>query len=294
MGGVSVTGAAPLRLRPLEIGDLLDETFRMYRRHFLLFAGISVVLSIPAAALTGLAFGMLGSLIQVTGSRAAVQPDVSTLATLLPILGTASLLGIALIPFSYGAVTFAAAESALGRPVSAGSVVRGVGRRYFALLGYWLLFFFSLTVSVILCVLPVALWIWVFVMWIAVTPAMFIENIGLGHAMGRSRTLVEGRWWRTFFILFLLVIVFYVVRLALSAFVEVAQVLLELVLSPFIAGAIASASAQVVDALVNPIMQIAIVLIYFDLRVRREALDLFQMAQRVALPPIPAKSEAAP
>jgi hypothetical protein len=30
------------------------------------------------------------------------------------------------------------------------------------------------------------------------------------------------------------------------------------------------------------VFQIAIVLIYFDLRVRREALDLFQLAQRVA------------
>jgi hypothetical protein len=30
------------------------------------------------------------------------------------------------------------------------------------------------------------------------------------------------------------------------------------------------------------VVQIAIVLLYFDLRVRREALDLFQLAQRVA------------
>jgi hypothetical protein len=34
-------------------------------------------------------------------------------------------------------------------------------------------------------------------------------------------------------------------------------------------------------------MQIAIVLIYFDLRVRREALDLFQMAYRLSAPPAP-------
>ena len=42
-----MSAPAPLRLRPLEVGDLLDETFRMYRRHFFLFAGISVILSIP-------------------------------------------------------------------------------------------------------------------------------------------------------------------------------------------------------------------------------------------------------
>ena len=44
--------------------------------------------------------------------------------------------------------------------------------------------------------------------------------------------------------------------------------------------AIAQAAGTIVQALVNPILQIAIVLIYFDLRVRREGLDLFQLAQR--------------
>lgn len=282
MGAVSVTGPVPLRLRPLEISDLLDETFRMYRRHFVLFAGISVLLSLPAAALSGLAFGLLGGLVQTSGT--GTPPDLSVFSVMLPVLAAASLLGIGLIPFSYGAVMLAASESAMGRPVSAASIVRGVGRRYFALLGYWLLFFVSLFVSLILCVLPVVLWTWIFVMWVVATPAMFAENIGLGAAIGRSRMLVQGRWWRTFLALFLLAIVFYVVRLALSAFVEIAQLLLELVVSPFVAAAVASASAEVVDALVNPIMQIAIVLIYFDLRVRREALDLFQMAHRIALP----------
>jgi len=32
---------------------------------------------------------------------------------------------------------------------------------------------------------------------------MFIENTGLFAAMGRSWRLVEGRWWRTFFIVVL-------------------------------------------------------------------------------------------
>src|SRR5690348_18444360 len=57
----------PLRLRPLEIGDLLDETFRMYRRHFLLFAGISVILAVPSAGLFALGFGALAATSQVSG-----------------------------------------------------------------------------------------------------------------------------------------------------------------------------------------------------------------------------------
>ncbi len=43
------------------------------------------------------------------------------------------------------------------------------------------------------------------------------------------------------------------------------------------------------SALVNPVLLIAIVLIYFDLRIRKEALDLFQLAQQVTVsPPAPA------
>jgi len=60
-----VSVLVPLRLRPLEIGDLLDETFRMYRRHFWLFAGISALLAIPSAASSGFnIFAVFGSLFQ--------------------------------------------------------------------------------------------------------------------------------------------------------------------------------------------------------------------------------------
>jgi hypothetical protein len=58
-----------------------------------------------------------------------------------------------------------------------------------------------------------------------------------------------------------------------------------IVISSVIVGWIAGATQVIVDSLVNPILQIAVVLIYFDLRVRREALDLFQLAQRVVAPP---------
>jgi len=136
----------------------------------------------------------------------------------------------------------------------------------------------------VLCIAPFVLWIWVFVMWIAVTPAMFIENIGITEAVTRSRQLVQGRWWRTFLIVGLTVVIYELVALALGAFLQIAQFLLELVLSPFLASAIALSVGQLLSALLTPIFQIVLVLIYFDLRVRKEALDLFQMAHRLAAP----------
>ncbi len=265
---------APLRLRPLEIGDLLDETFRIYRRHFWLFAGISALLAIPSAASQGINYyALFGSVFQTTAADPAAVLGAN-LATLV-----VALINLALLPFGFGAVTYAACESALGRPVSPGRVFGAVLRRYFPLLGYWLLIFIML---VVFCLLP--LWIWIWVCWVAVVPAMFVENIGLGAAMGRSWHLVGGRWWRTFLILFLLVVVYIVVGWTLSGFVVAALALSALVLSSFVVFAIVGAVSIIVNALVNPILQIAVVLIYFDLRVRREGLDLFQMAQQLNAP----------
>ena len=273
--------SVPLRLRPLEIGDLLDETFRMYRRHFLLFAGISVILAVPAAALYGLAIAWVSAgLVRTTDA-----PDLALLGGFYLGFFGALLVGVLILPFTHSAVVYAACESALGRPVTAGGIFRGVLRRYFPLLGYWLLFN-SVTASfaLVLCVAPFLLWIWVFVMWVAVVPIMFIENAGIGYAVSRSRLLVEGRWWRTFLILFLTFVVYELVAGALGAFIQIAQFVLEQFVSMFLASAIALTTSQLIAALLTPIFQIVIVLIYFDLRVRREALDLFQMAYRLAAP----------
>ena len=275
---LQVSATVPLRLRPLEIGDLLDETFRMYRRHFLLFAGLSVILSIPSAALSSFSYYALFSGLLLQAGTASADQTLLQAGTLgLYLVG--ALIALALVPFFYGAVTYAACESALGRPVTPAGVLSGVLRRYFPLLGYWLLIGLML---VAFCLIP--LWIWIWVGWAVVMPLMFIENLGLGAAMGRSWRLVQGRWWRTFFTLLLMFIIWFVARTALRAFIVLAQSLLQLVIPTVAALWIAAASSVIVGSLVNPLLQIAIVLIYLDLRVRREALDLFQLAQRVASP----------
>lgn len=272
---------APLRLRPLEIGDLLDETFRLYRRHFVLFAAISVILAIPSAALYGLALAWFSTDFAGTSSTT----DLSPVFGFFGAIGAAALVSFLFLPFSHGAVMYAACESALGRPVTAGGVFYGVLRRYFPLLAYWLIFNrFTAELSIFLCIAPFILWLWVFVMWVAVVPAMFVENIGLGAALSRSRQLMQGRWWRTFLILFLTNVLYFVLSIALGGFINIAQSLLALVVSPFIASAITLASSQIIAALLAPVVQIVYVLIYFDLRVRREALDLFQMAYRLSAP----------
>ncbi len=271
----TLSAPAPLRLRPLEIGDLLDETFRMYRRHFFLFAGISVILSIPLAAGAGFSFFTLfNNLAQQSAS--SQPPDLGpTLASLAVVV----VLAVVLYPLLYGSITYAACESALGRPVTFWGAMRAAFRRYLHIVGYFLLLF---GMALLFCLFP--LWIWIGVRWIAWMPAMFVENIGLGAALGRSWRLIEGRWWRTFLILFLMYILIQVVATALQAFLFLGQLLLQAFVSSYLSIAISEATGILVSSLVSPILQIATVLIYFDLRVRREGLDLFQLAQRVGAP----------
>jgi hypothetical protein len=272
-----VSAPVPLRLRPLEIGDLLDETFRMYRRHFFLLAGISVILAIPFAALAGYSIyavfnGFLSQL--ATGQN----PDYNSFVQSTWTLALGLLVYLALYPLLY-AITYAVCMSAMGQPVTVWSALRGAMRRYPQTAGYLLL---QLLMGVLFCVFP--LWIWIWIGWVAVVPVMFVENTGLVAAMRRSWYLVQGRWWRTFLIVFLVVILLQIVQGALIAFVNLGQFLLAIFLSPYLVSALTEVVSILVSALVTPVFQIALVLIYFDLRVRREALDLFQLAQRVAAP----------
>src|SRR5437867_1624233 len=50
-GGRSEAPPVPLAplLRPMEIGELLDEAFDLYRRNFRLFFGIAILLDLPSA-----------------------------------------------------------------------------------------------------------------------------------------------------------------------------------------------------------------------------------------------------
>jgi hypothetical protein len=242
----------------------------------LLFAGISVILAIPAAGLQGYSFFTLFS--NFLQSTTTGQPfNFNNLLPSLVVIAIGYLINVLLSPYSYGAVIYAACESALGHPVTVWDALRGVTRRYFSILGYLIL---VALMGVLFCLLP--LWIWIWVGWVAVLPVMFVENVGLGAAMGRSWQLVQGRWWRTFLILLLVVLVWYFARIALEAFIALANALIGVVVSAYVVLAITQAAAIIVAALVNPVLQIAIVLIYFDLRVRREALDLFQLAQHVS------------
>lgn len=273
-----------LRLRPLGLGEILDDVFRVYRRHFWLLAAIALLVSLPALLLqfaSGSAdqFGFfvtaLGSLANPNGLLRQTPPPPPNPA----LLGLSYVVVILIVPFTLGAITRAAIDLVQGGPVGVRSALAGVARRYWGLLGLSALY---LLLSPLALCLPV--FIWLFVRWAVAIPVMLAEGVGPIRALDRSWTLTRGNWWRLFGILLLMYLLTSVVSGALGAFALPLAVAV-----PFIPAAVRGAIILTVDtlagAVVQPALYLCVVLLYFDLRIRRESFDLDQLARQAVGPP---------
>jgi membrane-anchored glycerophosphoryl diester phosphodiesterase (GDPDase) len=268
-----------LRLRPLGFGELLDEIFRVYRRHFWLFVSIALVLALPSLVLqivsgqadqVGFTASLLSSAASGGGTADSRPPDLN-FAT----LGLQYLLSIVLVPFVEGAITLAAIDLALGRPVSLSSTFRQVLRRYWPLLGLALLA--VLLVPVFFC-LPV--FVWILVRWSVAVPALLAERRGPVQAIQRSWELTRDNWWRLFGIL-LVVLLIQIVLNSVLGFAALPIAIAIPFVSNVVRGAVAVTVSTLGSALVTPVLYLSVVLLYFDLRIRKESFDLDQLASQV-------------
>ena len=290
MTTVGPASAAPneplLRLRPLGLGEVLDDIFRIYRSHFGLLCAIGLLVSVPTLLfqlMSGSATN-LGILINVVGSLSNPQTS-GTLRPLgppnLPLIGGGYLLLLILLPVTVGAVSRAGIDLALGNPVTVRSAFAGVARRYWALLALTLVAGLAI-VPLLLC-FPVAIWIGV--RWVVAVPALLAEGIGPLRALGRSWALTKGSWWRLFGILLLVYLLQSVVSGALGALGFPIGLAIPFIPSA-VRGAIVLTVSTAAGALVLPVVYLCIVLLYFDLRIRREHFDLEQLARQAVAPPL--------
>jgi hypothetical protein len=277
---------AALDLRPLSLGELLDRTFFLYRRNFLLFVGIA---AIPYLGLTA---GVLGFalLAKFAGTYSPVPSNHLPLGA--PAIGAIGggvflvmLVFLSLFLLSAGAAVFAVAEIYAGRQARIRVVVRLALGRLWTILGVTLLSFLFLIVGLIFLIVP---GIYIACRISVGTAAALIDEMGPMDAIRRSFGLTKGFAGRAFVIVLLTV--------ALSwALVAVFQI-------PFMVLAAASAkNPQMVllwtilmeignvcgSVLVAPISTIAFALYYYDLRVRKEAFDLQMMMQAIGADPMP-------
>ena len=154
-------------------------------------------------------------------------------------------------------------------------MARAVGRRWPALLGSFVLVKLAEAAGVLACYVGV---LFVMPLFVAVAPAIGVERCGGGEALRRSVLLVRNRYFPTMGVALLMGIVASVISSALAAVPEALAVWV----GRDAGWALLALGGIVGNTVVLPYVAAATVLLYFDLRVRAEGLDL-EMAARAVL-----------
>lgn len=271
-----------MRLRPLPLSELFDEVFRLYRRRFLLLWATSIFSAVPAlvAVLAGVAIAAAFGVFSSTAGQFAGTPGTAELVA----AGFGLLVALAMLPVAVYAPWRAAIATALGEPATAGRILQDVLRNYWRLwllaLGYGLLLLVCVLLLFTCLLIPLSAWL--LVKWSLVIPAWFLERQRLGWALSRSWALTERNWWRLLGIMLLFYILYQVVSSALGSFTFLA------VAAPHewaLAVTVIQLTVQVaLSTLLTPLLPLVLTLLYLDLRVRHEHLDLEVMARQLAGP----------
>ena len=241
----------PYEIRAMSFAEVLDTGFRLIRDHFALLVGIGLVLYAPLS--------VLGELAAQVGASGEIEPG-----TAVAIAGF-GLLGVALSPIAQGAMTLAIGDIYRGHQMSFGDAYRGGLRRALALVGTYLLLMLGVLVGLVLLVVP---GVYLMVAWMLATQIVMLEGIAGPTALSRSRELLRGHMMRALGIVIVASLITWIMVGALG-----------LLLSGIpIVGSVAGAIAQSIGLAFYTAVG---VVLYFELRCRKEDFDLEHLAQLV-------------
>jgi hypothetical protein len=241
-GGLRVA----FEIRELSFAEILDTSFRLVRDNFLLLVGICAVINIPMQV-------AINSLPPATLQRGAG-------------IFIVLLISLPLSLFVAAVLTFAVGELYLGRPVSIGQAYRQALGIFLGLVGTLLLADLAIMGGFLLLLLP---GIYLIIAFILINPVVVFERKLGTKALGRSRELMRENYLRAIGIFFVSGILSGVINFALALAFGFLPWLLR--------GLAQGVTASVVSAFAST----ALVVLYFDIRCRKEAFDLEHLARLV-------------
>ncbi|RKU15031.1 hypothetical protein C6501_07220 [Candidatus Poribacteria bacterium] len=278
------------KLQPMGVGDILDTTFSLYRKHFLLFLGIASVYFFAIL----IEYSLKGF---ISGT---IQKALIPSFTAMP---------FAIV--STSGVVLASATVYLGENITSSAALRQVFKRFFPILGshlIWRMFlvftFISISFSIILTIrqgasgillgligFPIACYF--LVCWVFHLPIVLLEEPRVGYALKRSSELVRGTWWQVVGILILILLTSYAIAVIfkvslgfififtkfagntdLRSIIEWSIMEKVLDTSNFFFYVIMTSADLILKALVLPIWVIGVTILYFDRRIRKEGSDI--------------------
>jgi hypothetical protein len=278
------------QLRPLGVGEILDVAITIYRRNFRTLLTLVFVVVAP--------FEILSALIQ-----ASALPDSSFLTDAAPgtvevdddfwlaiaAFGAATMLSFIAGIIATGASFKAIADGYLGESAEWRPALAYAARRLHSILWVTILGTFLAVLGLVLLIVP---GVYLYVAFAVAIPVLLTEGVKGRKALGRSRRLVRGRWWGTFGVVFLGAILVGIVEGALVGLTAIVTTLdtADPTLGSFLANTTATVLASVIA---TPLSAAFVTVLYFDLRVRKEAFDLQLLAEQIGVEPREGASPAA-
>ena len=239
------------QIQRLSFGGVFDQAFRLMKENFLLLSAGFAALYVPM------------NLVQ---SLLSTEDPTALSGTRLAFSGILVLLAVAFGPLFQLAATIVIADAYLSRPTTFGVALSRAFSIFFPYLGTTLLFGLALIPLTLLFIVP---GLYFAVAWMLIGPIGVVEGLFGTRAMKRSRDLVRGHWWRTFGTMTIGTIGSTIASMGfamLFAFIPI--------VSAIFSGAVQAVFATYGTAL--------LIVLYLDLRCRREDYDLQLLANDVA------------
>ena len=270
-------------LRPLTIAEILDAAFRVYRRNFGRLVTVAAYVYVPLAviqALIAAIFVASVSRMPQPGSAGGVMPThllagIGVGGLLLWIL---SMVGYML---AYAAMTVTISNEYLGRDISPADAYRRVMPSLGTVIGTSLLVGIVVSIGFMLCVIP---GIYLAVAYTFAIPVVVLEGLGATAAMSRSMNLVRGYWFHVFITMFLLMLIIGIIEMAILWPLNMIVVAGLAQASPGLGQALSQLVSALASMVFFPLSMAGLVVLYYDLRVRKEGFDLQLLAQHLGAP----------
>ena len=284
--------AVRLDLRPMDLGEILDRTFRLYRAYFMTF--FLIMLTVQAVSFIGtLAWQVQFVPMQTVRGGPAHVPGIGFFVALflsLIVSFLATQVGI-------GTLTTAVSAIYLGEPIGIREALRRVRPILGRLLGTSLLTSLIVVLGFGACLAP---GVYFLLSYLLVSQVVVIEGLGPKAALKRSRELMRIKTDKGFFRnnvmkASVILIIVLVLAAAAGAIVSlpfgIAQVLMhDRSHPPSLLGPmqlLQQTLTMIIQAGVAPIGTIAMILFYYDIRIRKEGFDLQVLATALGTEPVP-------
>jgi hypothetical protein len=253
-------------IRPMELGDILDGAFKIYRARFVpLF--LSALLPYLPMVISG---GFFAVALGTGASSAAAAGGIAMLIS-VPLM----LIGFVI---ATGSITYIVSEAYQGRSADLGDGMRRALARGLPVTGTVVLSLLAIGVGLVLCIVPGVI---LGMMFFAAVPVVVLEGRGPIEAMQRSSDLSKGALGQIFVVLLVAGLISALPGYGVS-FLSMAATYAK----PSPALDVVSAVLRLLmNAVLAPFSSAAAVLLYYDRRIRTEAFDVQLAAEQLGAEP---------